>query len=305
MGFFDKLKSAITRTTSVLTHEIKRIVTRSPRLTGTSLEELEAALLGADLGLPVTQQIIAAVKTAYESQGRSGLDVFEIAAREVEKSLSSAQSTLVRQPTGPTVVSLVGVNGTGKTTTSAKLAHLVRSQGGTALLAACDTFRAAAIEQLKLWGQRLDIQVISGAYQADPAAVAHDAITAAIARNATYLFVDTAGRLHTKHNLMQELAKVHRVMDRRLPGTPHEVLLVLDGSSGQNAINQAREFNKICRLTGLVITKLDGTSKGGVVVAIQRELGIPVKFIGVGEQPDDLQPFVARDFANALFEIRE
>jgi fused signal recognition particle receptor len=305
MGFFDKLKSAITKTTSVLAHEIKRIVTRSPRLTGSSLEELEAALLGADLGLPMTQQIIGAVRTAYESQGRTGLDVFEIAAREVEQALTSPNSALLRQPSGPTVVSLVGVNGTGKTTTSAKLAHLVRGQGGTALLAACDTFRAAAIEQLKLWGERLDIPVIAGAYQADPAAVAHDAVTAAIAREATYLFVDTAGRLHTKHNLMQELAKVHRVMDKRLPGTPHEVLLVLDGSSGQNAINQAREFNKICKLTGLVITKLDGTSKGGVVVAIQRELGIPVKFIGVGEQPDDLQPFVAKDFANALFEIRD
>lgn len=305
MGFFDKLKSAITRTTSALSHEIKRIVTRSPKLTGTSLEELESALLGADLGLPMTQQIVAAVRTAYESQGRSGLDVFEIAAREVEKSLTSAESPLLRRPDGPTVVSMVGVNGTGKTTTSAKLAHLVKQQGGTALLAACDTFRAAAIEQLKLWGQRLDVPVIAGAYQADPAAVAHDAVSAALSRNVTYLFVDTAGRLHTKHNLMQELAKVHRVMDRRLPGAPHEVLLVLDGSSGQNAINQAREFNKICKLTGLVITKLDGTSKGGVVVAIQRELGIPVKFIGVGEQPDDLQPFNARDFANALFEIRE
>jgi fused signal recognition particle receptor len=304
MGFFDKLKSAITRTTSALSHEIQRIVTRSPRLTGTSLTELESALLGADLGLPVTQQIIAAVRLAYESQGRSGLDVFEIAARQVETSLASVDSTLIRRPDGPTVVSLVGINGTGKTTTSAKLAHLIKNQGGIAVLAACDTFRAAAIEQLKLWGQRLDIPVIAGAYQADPAAVAHDAITAALARNATYLFIDTAGRLHTKHNLMQELAKVHRVMDRRLPGAPHEVLLVLDGSSGQNAINQAREFNKICKLTGLVITKLDGTSKGGVVVAIQRELGIPVKFIGVGEQPDDLQPFNARDFANALFEIR-
>jgi len=304
MGFFDKLKSAITRTTSALSHEIQRIVTRSPRLTGTSLTELESALLSADLGLPVTQQIIAAVRIAFESQGRSGLDVFEIAAREVEKSLSTADSSLRRQPSGPTVVSLVGVNGSGKTTTSAKLAHLIKSQGGIAVLAACDTFRAAAIEQLQLWGKRLDLPVIAGAYQADPAAVAHDAITAAIARDAAYLFVDTAGRLHTKHNLMQELAKVHRVMDRRLAGSPHEVLLVLDGSSGQNAINQAREFNKICKLTGLVITKLDGTSKGGVVVAIQRELGIPVKFIGVGEQPDDLQPFNARDFANALFEIR-
>jgi fused signal recognition particle receptor len=295
MGFFDKLKAAFTKTTSVLSHEIKRIVTRSPRLTGTSLEELEAALLGADLGLPMTRQIIAAVKKGFETQGRSGLDVFEIAAREVEQSLTSPASALIRQPSGPTVVSMVGINGTGKTTTSAKLAYLIQQQGGTALLAACDTFRAAAIEQLKLWGERLQIPVVAGAYQADPAAVA---------RGADYLFVDTAGRLHTKHNLMQELGKVHRVMDKKLPGSPHEVLLVLDGSSGQNAISQAREFHKLTRLTGLVITKLDGTAKGGVVVSIQRELGIPVKFIGVGEQPDDLQPFNAREFANALFEVK-
>lgn len=301
MGFFDKLKSAISRTTATLGHEIRRIVTRSPRLTGTSLEELEAALLGADLGLPMTQQIIQAVKTAYETQGRSGADVFGIAAREVETGLSGLDTALARGPGELTVVSLVGVNGTGKTTTSAKLAHLIRQQGGSPVLAACDTFRAAAVEQLKLWGARLDVPVISGAHNADPAAVAHDAITAALSRQASHLFVDTAGRLHTKHNLMQELQKVHRVMDRKLPGAPHEVLLVLDGSNGQNALVQAREFHKIVPLTGLVITKLDGTSKGGVVVAIQKELGLPVKFIGVGEQPDDLQPFVPHDFAEALF----
>ncbi|MFM7100413.1 MAG: signal recognition particle-docking protein FtsY [Verrucomicrobiota bacterium] len=305
MGFFDKLKSAISRTTSTLTHEIRRIVTRSPKLTGTSVEELEAALLGADLGYPMTQQILAAVRQAYESQGRSGLDFFEIASREVEKSLTSDRSALARQPSGLTVVSLVGVNGTGKTTTSAKLAHLVKQQGGSAVLAACDTFRAAAVEQLKPWGQRLDFPVVAGTHQADPASVAHDAISAAMARQATHLFVDTAGRLHTKHNLMQELQKVHRVMDKKLPGAPHEVLLVLDGSSGQNAHVQAREFHKIVPLTGLVITKLDGTSKGGVVVSIQRELGIPVKFIGVGEQPDDLQAFNPKEFAEALFSVKE
>lgn len=304
MGFLDKLKSAISRTTSVLAHEIQRIVTRSPRLTGTSLEELEAALLGADLGLPMARQIVGAVKQAYETQGRAGADVFEIAAREVEGAMSAGAAPLALRPEGVTVVSLVGVNGTGKTTTCAKLAHLVRGQGHGAVLAACDTFRAAAVEQLKLWGQRLDVPVVAGQPNADPAAVAHDAIGAAMARGAQYLFVDTAGRLHTKHNLMQELAKVHRVMDKKLAGAPHEVLLVLDGSSGQNAVNQAREFNKICRLTGLVVTKLDGTSKGGVVVAIQRELGIPVKFIGVGEQADDLQPFVPREFAEALFEVK-
>ncbi len=304
MGFFDKLKAAFTQTTSALAHEVRRIVTRSPKLTAGSLEELEGALLRADLGLPMTQQILGAVKLAFETQGRAGLDFIEVASGEVAQSLSKGDPILHRQPEGLTVVSIVGVNGTGKTTTSAKLAHLVRQQGDTAVLAACDTFRAAAIEQLQIWGKRLDIPVITGGYNADPASVAHDAITAALARNARWLFIDTAGRLHTKNNLMSELQKIHRVMDRKLPGTPHEVLLVLDGSTGMNAINQAREFHKAVQLTGLVVTKLDGTSKGGAVVAIQRELGIPVKFIGVGEQPEDLQPFNAREFADALFAAR-
>ena len=304
MGFFDKLKAAFTKTTSALSHELKRIVTRSPKLTAENFEELEAALLRADLGMAMTHQILAAAKKAFETQGRSGSDFIEIAAREVEKSLSLGNPALPAQPTGVTVISIVGVNGTGKTTTSAKLAHLVQQRGETAVLAACDTFRAAAIEQLKLWGERLNVPVIAGANQADPASVAHDAITAAQARGAKWLFVDTAGRLHTKNNLMAELQKVHRVIDKKLPGAPHETLLVLDGSTGMNALNQAREFHKAVKLTGLIITKLDGTSKGGAVVAIQRELGIPVKFIGVGEQADDLQPFNAKEFADALFEAR-
>jgi fused signal recognition particle receptor len=304
MGFFDKLKAAFTKTTSALAHEVRRIVTRSPRLTAESMEELEAALLRADLGLPMTQQILGAVRHAFETQGRGGLDFIDIAVAEVEKSLGQGNSALVQRPGELTVVSIVGVNGTGKTTTSAKLAHLVRQRGELSVLAACDTFRAAAIEQLQIWGKRLDLPVITGGYNADPASVAHDAITAAVSRNASWLFIDTAGRLHTKNNLMLELQKIHRVMDRKLPGAPHEVLLVLDGSTGMNAINQAREFHKAVKLTGLVITKLDGTSKGGAVVAIQRELGIPVKFIGVGEQPEDLQPFNAKEFAEALFASR-
>jgi fused signal recognition particle receptor len=209
---------------------------------------------------------------------------------------------LGKQAEGLTVVSIVGVNGTGKTTTAAKLAHLVQSRGDTALLAACDTFRAAAVEQLKLWGERLHVPVVAGAHGADAASVAHDSITAGLARKADYLFIDTAGRLHTKHNLMQELEKVHRVMGKKLPGAPHETLLVLDASTGMNALVQARAFHKSVPLTGLIITKLDGTSKGGMVIAIQRELGLPVKFIGVGEKADDLQPFDAKEFARALFE---
>ncbi len=302
MGLFSKFKAGLAKTHSKLAHEIERIVTRSPKLTSESLEELEAALIAADLGVAVTRQITDAVKQAYESQGTTGNGVFTIARAEVERNFTSSKPDLLKAPSGPTIVSIVGVNGTGKTTTSAKLAHLIQSRGQGALLAACDTFRAAAIEQLKLWGTRLEVEVIAGAYGADAAAVAHDAVTAAQARKADYLFIDTAGRLHTKHNLMQELHKLHRVIGKQLPGAPHEVLLVLDGSTGMNALNQASEFNKGVSLTGLIVTKLDGTSKGGMVVAIQKELGLPIKFVGLGEQPDDLQPFDAKQFAQALFE---
>ncbi len=304
MGLFQKFKSGLLKTHETLTHEIRRIVSGSPRLTAESIEELEAALLGADLGTAVTSQILEAAKKAYESQGRGGLDFLGIAAGEVEKSLASGNGTLHRRPQGLTVVSLVGVNGTGKTTTAAKLARLIQDRGETVLLAACDTFRAAAIEQIKLWGERLGVPVVAGAYHADPAAVAHDPVAAAQARGAHYLLIDTAGRLHTKHNLMQELQKLHRVIDKKLPGAPHETLLILDATTGMNALVQAREFNKAVKLTGLVVTKLDGTSKGGMVVAIQRELGLPIKFLGLGEQADDLQPFDARQFAEALFTSR-
>ncbi len=302
MGLFSKFKAGLAKTHAKLTHEIKRIVTRSPKLTAESLEEIEHALIAADLGMAMTTQIVAAVKHAYETQGTAGLDYLAIARAEIEKSLSGNKADLLKAPSGPTVVSIVGVNGTGKTTTSAKLAHYLQSQNKTVLLAACDTFRAAAIEQLKLWGTRLKIEVIASAYGADAASVAHDAVTAALARKTDYLFIDTAGRLHTKHNLMQELHKLHRVIGKQLAGAPHEVLLVLDGSTGMNALNQAREFNKSVPLTGLIVTKLDGTSKGGMVVAIQKELGLPIKFIGLGEQPDDLQPFDAKNFTQALFE---
>ena len=302
MGLFAKFKAGLAKTHAKLTHEIKRIVTRSPKLTAESLEEIEHALIAADLGMAMTTRIVTAVKRAYETQGTAGLDYLAIARAEIEKSLANNHAELKKVPHGPTVVSIVGVNGTGKTTTSAKLAHYFQAQKKTVLLAACDTFRAAAIEQIKLWGTRLQVEVIAGSYGADAASVAHDAVTAAQARRADYLFIDTAGRLHTKHNLMQELQKLHRVIGKQLAGAPHEVLLVLDGSTGMNALNQAREFHKAVPLTGLIVTKLDGTSKGGMVVAIQQELGLPIKFIGLGEQPDDLQPFDAKQFAQALFE---
>jgi len=302
MGLFQKFKAGLQKTHARLVHEIQRIVTLSPKLTDATLDEVEAALLAADLGTAVTQQILDEARKAYETQGRAGMDIIEIARQAVERSLAEASAELRQQPSGLTVVSIVGVNGTGKTTTAAKMAHLLQSRGQSVVLAACDTFRAAAVEQIKLWGQRLNVPVVAGASNADPASVAHDGIASALAKDAAWLLVDTAGRLHTKHNLMQELQKVHRVMDKKLPGAPHETLLVLDATTGMNALNQAREFHKAVKLTGLVVTKLDGTSKGGMVVAIQKELGLPIKFVGLGEQPDDLQPFDAKQFAEALFE---
>ena len=300
MGLFTKIFSGLKKTQSKLSTEIRRIVTRSPKLTGDDIEELEGALLASDMGLAVTERVVDAVRSTYESSGAQAGSVLEIAQAEVVSCLGESPARLAKRD-GLTVVSLVGVNGAGKTTTAAKLAHRVKADGGKPMLAACDTFRAAAIEQLNLWGERLDIPVISSNYGADPASVAHDAASSALGKGSDYLFIDTAGRLHTKHNLMRELEKLHRVISGKVDEAPHETLLVIDASVGMNAMNQAREFNKTVPLTGLVITKLDGTSKGGMVVAIQHELGLPVKFIGLGEQPDDLQPFIPADYARALF----
>ena len=300
MGLFTKIFSGLKKTQSKLSTEIRRIVTRSPKLTGDDIEELEGALLASDMGLAVTERVVDAVRSTYESSGAQAGSVLEIAQAEVVSCLGESPARLAKRD-GLTVVSLVGVNGAGKTTTAAKLAHRVKADGDKPMLAACDTFRAAAIEQLNLWGERLDIPVISSNHGADPASVAHDAASSALGKGSDYLFIDTAGRLHTKHNLMRELEKLHRVISDKVDGAPHETLLVIDASVGMNAMNQAREFNKTVPLTGLVITKLDGTSKGGMVVAIQHELGLPVKFIGLGEQPDDLQPFIPADYARALF----
>ena len=300
MGLFTKFFSGLKKTQSKLSTEIRRIIIRSPKLTEDDIEELEAALLASDMGLAVTGRVIDAVREKYESSGGKSGSVLEVAQAEVMSCLGDNTARLAKHD-GLTVVSLVGVNGAGKTTTAAKLAHRVKADGGKPMLAACDTFRAAAIEQLNLWGTRLDIPVVSSNYGADPASIAHDAASSALGKGNDYLFIDTAGRLHTKHNLMRELEKLHRVIGDKVNGAPHETLLVIDASTGTNALNQARAFNKSVPLTGLVITKLDGTSKGGMVVAIQHELDLPVKFIGLGEQPDDLQPFSPAEYARALF----
>ncbi|MAS75753.1 MAG: signal recognition particle-docking protein FtsY [Verrucomicrobiales bacterium] len=300
MGIFSKFFSGLQKTQDNLSSELKRIISRSPKLTDDDVEDLEAVLLSSDMGFSVTEQIIESVRKEYESgKGQLG-NILEIAKNVVETCLSESNNNLSNN-NQLNVVSLVGVNGAGKTTTAGKLAHHIKESGGKPMLAACDTFRAAAIEQLNLWGSRLNIPVISSEYGADPASVAHDAVNSSLSKQADYLLIDTAGRLHTKHNLMRELEKLHRVISTKCEGAPHETLLVVDASIGSNALIQAREFNKSVPLTGLVITKLDGTSKGGMVVAIQNELKLPVKFVGLGEKPEDLQKFVPAEYAQALF----
>ena len=299
MGLFQKFRDGLRKTQQKLATEITRIVTRAPKLDADSLEELEAVLISTDIGVGTATKIIEQTKEAAKQSGQ--VDVFAIARAEIERELGVSSHCLVKASSPPTVILLAGVNGTGKTTSTAKLAHWLKGQGNTVLLAACDTFRAAAIEQLKIWGQRVGCDVIAGQYGADSAAIAYDALEAAINRKVDYLIIDTAGRLHTKKNLMEEMKKMHRSLQKKVPTAPHEVLLVLDSTTGSNALNQAREFNQTLGVTGLVVTKLDGTAKGGIVVAIARELKIPVKFIGLGEQVDDLQPFDPKQFAEALF----
>ena len=300
MGLIDKFKSGLNATRKKLSHEITRIFSGSSKLGEETLEDLEFTLIGADLGIGVANRIVSGIKQAYESQGSEGVNVITIARQEIVKVFNQSAEQLCRED-GLTIISMVGVNGTGKTTTSAKLAHRLQLDRKTVMIAACDTFRAAAVEQTKQWGQRLDVPVIAGSYGADPASVAHDAVAAAQAKHLDYLIIDTAGRLHTKSNLMAELEKLHRVVGKQIPDAPQEVLLVVDATTGMNALNQAREFHKTVPLTGLVITKLDGTSKGGMVVAIQDELRLPVKFVGLGEQADDLQPFDPNQFVEAIF----
>jgi fused signal recognition particle receptor len=295
MGLFQKFRDGLRKTSTKLEKEIKRIVTRSPQIDAEALDELEAALISADFGVATATAIVERVRNAGQP------DVMAIARAEIERELGVTTPQLAKAAQPPTVVLLAGVNGTGKTTSAAKLAHWLKSQDQSVLLAACDTFRAAAIEQLKIWGDRTGCDVIAGQYGADSAAVAFDALQAAVNRKVDYLLVDTAGRLHTKKNLMEEMKKMHRSLQKVVPAAPHEVLLVLDATTGTNGLVQAREFHQTLGVTGLVVTKLDGTAKGGIAVAIARDLKIPVKFVGLGEQIDDLQPFDPKQFAEVLF----
>jgi fused signal recognition particle receptor len=263
--------------------------------TAATLAEIEEALIGADVGLPATERILAAVKSA----GASG-PLRDRVGDEIKRVFAGAPPA-PDDGQRPRVVLIVGVNGTGKTTSVGKLANLFKQQGKSVLICAADTFRAAAVEQLAVWADRAGVDVIRAQHGADPASVVHDAAVAAKARHRDLLLIDTAGRLHTRANLMAELDKIRRVVTREIPGAPHEVLLVLDATVGQNGLVQAREFMAVGGVNGLVLTKLDGTAKGGVAVAIAHELKLPIRFIGVGEGIDDLVPFDADDYVNALF----
>jgi len=259
-------------------------------------DELEEGLIRADLGVPMTLRIVASLQDRAKTSTITAHDVAEVARDEIARVLPIAPPPIRPLPAGPKVILVVGVNGTGKTTSTAKLAHYFKSRRHTVLLAAADTFRAAAIEQLGIWAERLGVEMIRGQYNADPAALCYDAYQAAERQDIEFLLCDTAGRLHTKSNLMAELEKVKRSIAKHDPKAPHETLLVVDATTGSNALSQTREFHQAVGLTGLIVTKLDGSGKGGVVIAIQEELGIPTRFVGTGEKLEDLAPFDGRDF---------
>lgn len=295
MGFFDIFRKSVKKTKQSLSLELDSF---SGKITFDTLEELEEILILADVGVTTAGKICSRLGERIKRRNIDSTELREILC-EIVTELMEPDEPLVTE-TKPSVVLVVGVNGVGKTTSIGKLAYWLQGQGKKVLLGAADTFRAAAGEQLGVWAERVGCQMIKHAEGADPAAVVYDSITAAKARNVDVLICDTAGRLHTKKNLMEELAKIDRVLEREAPGCSRETLLVLDATTGQNGLNQAREFAAACGVTGIILTKLDGTAKGGVAIAIRDQLGLPIKFVGTGESIGDLTPFSAAEFAQAL-----
>jgi fused signal recognition particle receptor len=302
-GLFDRMKQAVTRTRENLSERIEEVVAFNKEIDRATLDDLEATLIGADLGNATTHEVLEKLREkADRKQIKDVSELKRLLKEELLAILLSANSQPVRKVDGtPEVILVVGVNGTGKTTTIGKLAQVFRSSGKTVLMCAADTFRAAAIDQLEIWGERTGTEVIRTKPGGDPSAVLFDALQAAAARHSDYVIVDTAGRLHNKANLMSELEKMRRTAQRIIPGAPHETLLVMDATTGQNGLQQARLFTESAGVTGIVLSKLDGTAKGGVVVAISRELGLPVRYVGVGEKAGDLIPFNPKDFVDSLF----
>lgn len=302
-GLFKKFKDGFAKTVSAIAAKTAAIFGAKP-IDASSLETLEEALYTADFGVETTEEILTEIKAAYKKdKALHGQQAAQIGAAVLKRVLAGAEAELKPAVSAPTVIAMIGVNGSGKTTTSAKLAWKLKQEGKTVTLAACDTFRAAAVEQLKSWATRLDLEIVSSHTGADSAAVAFDAWQAAKSRGRDFLIVDTAGRLHTKSNLMEELAKIRRVLQKNDPTAPQHRWLVVDGSLGSNSIEQARVFHQSFGLTGLVVTKLDGTSRGGALVGIYRQLKIPIYFLGLGEKEEDLQPFSVDNYVKAVFGI--
>jgi fused signal recognition particle receptor len=301
---FDKLKRGLFMTHTEIIEKMKESLTPDLPIDKKAIDHLEEGLLGADIGAELTMSLIDRIEERVRGEKITRMDRLTEVLREETRSLIPPQQsgTIDVGRAKPFVILVVGVNGTGKTTTIAKLAARWKSEGKNVILGAADTFRAAAIEQLQLWADRIGVPVVKHKAGSDPGAVAHDTITAARARNIDVVLIDTAGRLHNKSHLMQELSKIRRVIEKELPGAPHETLLVLDGTTGQNGVSQAAAFLEAAKITGIIVTKLDGTAKGGVILSIMRQFSIPVKFVGVGEAADDLIPFDPAAYVDTLFE---
>ncbi|WP_314627636.1 signal recognition particle-docking protein FtsY [uncultured Selenomonas sp.] len=306
MGFFDRLKKGLAKTRETFTNKIEKLIIGYADIDDDLLDDLEEALIMSDVGVKTTEKLMADVRKGNKKKEiNTPEDLKPFLAEKISEILSTGSDETRIAAAGPTVLLVIGVNGVGKTTTIGKLAAYYKEQGKSVMLAAADTFRAAAIDQLQIWGDRTGVPVIRHEEGSDPAAVAFDAVKAARARNIDVLIIDTAGRLHTKSNLMEELKKINRVVQREIAEAPHETLLVLDATTGQNAISQADLFQKTAAITGIVLTKLDGTAKGGVIIGLKAELSMPVKWVGVGEGVDDLRPFNAQEFSRALFDLDE
>jgi fused signal recognition particle receptor len=307
-SFLDRLKNSVSRTRTELSARVEQLLTGDRPVDPALLAQLETALLSADIGVSTTKEVLASLRRQVTEKKLAGPAALKQELKnELVRVLAAAPLQASRNGDGaalpaPRVIFVVGVNGTGKTTTIGKLAHRLRAEGRSVVLCAADTFRAAAIEQLDVWAKRAGVELVKQKAGADPAAVVFDGLSAARAKNVDAVIVDTAGRLHTKSNLMAELEKMKRTAAKIVPNAPHDVLLVMDATTGQNGLNQAREFTGHIGVTGIVLTKLDGTAKGGIVLAISRELGLPVQFVGTGEQMDDLVPFDAQTYVNSLFD---
>ncbi|MFO0893732.1 MAG: signal recognition particle-docking protein FtsY [Phycisphaerales bacterium] len=297
----DAVKRGLSKTAQVLGAGLRSLL-HGRSLSEELIDEIESRLIAADVGVKGTRAVVDALRTEFRA-GRvpRGEDALEFLKRQLKARWGPEDRTLATAPSRPTVILVCGINGAGKTTSVAKIAATLRSQGRSVLLAAADTYRAGAVAQLSIWAERLGVDVVKGQQGADPAAVTFDAVDAAVARGVDVLLVDTAGRLHTQDHLMRQLSKIRNVIARKIPGAPHETLLVLDATSGQNAIQQARVFRESAQVTGIFLAKLDGTARGGIVVAIRDELDVPVKLVGVGETPADVQPFDPDRFVEAMF----